>query len=129
MGAVDELVHRHALGGEVAVVVAVLAEVRALGAVGLGAVHLLVGDGHAAALAVVAHGHVEEALERHAEGDADELDHVDAGGRLALLPAAHGLSRHVESARHLLLRDARLLSDGGDNVLDGHGVLLARAFR
>lgn len=110
-------------------VVAVLAEVRAPGAVGLGTVHLLIGDGHAAALAVVAHGHVEEALERHAKGDADELDHVDPGRGLTLLPAADTLPRHVEPARHLFLRDARLLADGGDDVLDGHGVLLAQAFR
>ena len=102
-------------------VVAPLAVVGALRAVGFGAVQLMAGNRHAAALAEVVHGHVEESLERHVEGHADELDHVDAWHRLSALPARDSLPGHRELAGHLFLRQAGRGTDLRDGVAHGHG--------
>ena len=90
---------------------------------------LLLVERHAAALAVGAVGHLQKQGDGHIAGGCDELAHVDARRGLPVLPARYGLAGDVKPARHLLLRDARLLADGDDGVFDGHGLFLSSIVR
>ena len=110
------------VAGEGAVVVAPGAKIGILAAVGVGAKgHVGHAEGGAAALASGLVGQIQQVNHGHAQHLRQHFAHVDAGFAFAGFPAAHGLTRHIHTARQLLLGQARGFAGKGDGLVHFHG--------